>query len=48
MGTRASIRARYRIGGNGCNDCLAAACCTPCDLVQESRELDIEEKQYRQ
>lgn len=43
MGTRASIRTRYRIRGGGCEDCLAAMCCTPCELSQESREIELEE-----
>jgi len=43
MGTRASIRARYRIRGGGWDDCLTALFCTPCELTQESRELELEE-----
>ncbi|KAH8116155.1 PLAC8-domain-containing protein [Phellopilus nigrolimitatus] len=44
IGSRSSIRDRYRIGGNGCADCLAAWCCTPCELTQESREIELEER----
>jgi len=45
IGTRSAIRTRYKIRGGGCTDCLAAACCYPCDLTQESRELELEENQ---
>jgi len=43
MSTRATLRTRHRIRGDGCTDCLASACCIPCELTQESRELDVEE-----
>ncbi|KAL0958499.1 hypothetical protein HGRIS_000642 [Hohenbuehelia grisea] len=46
IGTRGSIRSRYRIKGSGCGDCCAAWCCTPCELTQESRELELEEKSF--
>ncbi|KDQ60390.1 hypothetical protein JAAARDRAFT_125936 [Jaapia argillacea MUCL 33604] len=48
MGNRAAVRTRYRIAGNGATDCLAAACCTPCELVQESQELELEERSLMQ
>jgi len=44
MGTRGAARRRYHIKGNGCTDCLAACFCTPCDLTQVSREIDLEER----
>ncbi|KAJ8508710.1 hypothetical protein ONZ45_g9035 [Pleurotus djamor] len=44
IGTRGNIRDRYRIKGGGCGDCLTACFCTPCELTQESRELELEEK----
>ncbi|KAF8811653.1 PLAC8-domain-containing protein [Phlegmacium glaucopus] len=47
MGTRSSIRGRYSIKGGSCGDCCTALCCTPCELVQESRELELEERTYR-
>jgi Cys-rich protein (TIGR01571 family) len=43
---RGNTRARYRISGNGCTDLLAACCCHICDLVQESREIELEENSY--
>ncbi|KDR66535.1 hypothetical protein GALMADRAFT_80634 [Galerina marginata CBS 339.88] len=46
MMQRGSIRARYNIKGGGCGDCCTAFCCTPCELTQESRELEIEEQSY--
>jgi Cys-rich protein (TIGR01571 family) len=44
IGSRGNIRDRYRIEGGGCGDCMSAWCCTPCELTQESRELELEEK----
>jgi len=44
IGQRTTVRSRYRIGGNGCEDCLCAWCCTPCSLVQEAEEIDQEER----
>ncbi|KAJ7281372.1 PLAC8 family-domain-containing protein [Mycena rebaudengoi] len=41
---RGEVRARYSIDGGGCTDCLASWCCTPCDLTQASREIELEEK----
>lgn len=46
MTTRANTRARYRIKGNGGGDCLAVFCCTPCELTQESREIELEEASF--
>jgi len=47
MSTRATMRARYRIRGDGCTDCMASCCCIPCELTQESRELEVEEGYIR-
>ncbi|TEB31044.1 PLAC8-domain-containing protein [Coprinellus micaceus] len=44
MLNRGSIRGRYNIKGGGCGDLCTACCCTPCELVQESRELELEEQ----
>jgi len=44
MGVRGSIRSRYHIQGGSCGDCMSALCCTPCELTQESRELELEER----
>jgi len=43
---RGSTRGRYNISGNGCVDCLAACCCPVCELVQEAREIELEENTY--
>jgi Cys-rich protein (TIGR01571 family) len=42
--SRGDVRTRYGIDGNGCTDCLAAACCMPCEITQESLEIEEEEK----
>ncbi|KAF8589183.1 PLAC8-domain-containing protein [Ramaria rubella] len=47
MGVRSSIRMRYRIQGGSCGDCFSAWCCTPCELTQGSRELELEEQSMR-
>jgi len=47
MSTRATLRTRYKIRGGGCTDCLAAFCCMPCELTQESRELEVEEGKFQ-
>jgi len=44
MGGRKNIRERYAIEGDGTRDCLLHACCIPCALTQESREVELEEK----
>ncbi|KAF8157207.1 PLAC8 family-domain-containing protein [Crassisporium funariophilum] len=46
MMNRSSVRGRYNIKGGGCGDCCSAFCCTPCELTQESRELELEEQTY--
>lgn len=43
---RGQIRRRYHIRGEGWEDGLAACCCGPCGLVQESRELEAEERTF--
>jgi len=47
IGTRSSIRTRYRIRGGGFTDCLASCLCVPCELTQSSRELEVEEATFR-
>ena len=47
IGTRSSVRTRYRIKGGGCGDCMASWCCMPCELTQESREMELEEQSMR-
>ncbi|PPR05319.1 hypothetical protein CVT26_011577, partial [Gymnopilus dilepis] len=46
MMNRGSIRARYNIKGSGVGDCCTSFWCTPCELTQESRELDLEEASF--
>ncbi|KAF9041556.1 PLAC8 family-domain-containing protein [Panaeolus papilionaceus] len=46
MGNRANIRGRYNVKGGPVGDCCASFCCTPCELVQESQELELEEKSF--
>ncbi|KAF8325763.1 PLAC8 family-domain-containing protein [Cantharellus anzutake] len=46
MGTRKEIRTRYKIQGGGGSDFLCSWCCAPCSLVQESRELTLEENSF--
>ncbi|KAF8630816.1 hypothetical protein AX15_002715 [Amanita polypyramis BW_CC] len=41
---RGHMRNRYMIDGNGCSDFGSALCCTPCELTQEHRELELEEQ----
>lgn len=43
---RGSTRGRYNISGNGCGDFLASICCPVCELVQEAREIELEENTY--
>ncbi|KAJ2927822.1 hypothetical protein H1R20_g1017, partial [Candolleomyces eurysporus] len=44
--TRGEIRNRYNIRGGGGGDCMTAFCCQPCDLVQGSREIELEEESF--
>ncbi|PPQ81571.1 hypothetical protein CVT25_013413 [Psilocybe cyanescens] len=46
MGNRGHVRNRYNIKGGGCNDCCTSFWCAPCQLTQESRELDLEEQSF--
>ncbi|KAF8198523.1 PLAC8 family-domain-containing protein [Pholiota molesta] len=46
MSTRGRIRNRYNIKGGGCNDCCVSLWCQPCALVQESREIALEEGSF--
>ena len=39
---------RYGIRGDAVTDCLASACCRPCALTQERREMELEEGSFRQ
>ncbi|KAJ6472053.1 PLAC8-domain-containing protein [Mycena sanguinolenta] len=43
---RGNTRGRYSIEGGGCGDCLTSWCCGPCDLVQVSREIKLEEESF--
>jgi Cys-rich protein (TIGR01571 family) len=45
---RADIRGRYRIRGNQFYDCLLSCFCRPCALVQERREIELEENSFQQ
>ncbi|KAJ3517715.1 hypothetical protein NLJ89_g331 [Agrocybe chaxingu] len=46
MMNRGNIRSRYNIKGGGCGDCCASFWCTPCELTQESIEVELEEQSY--
>jgi len=48
MGTRRNVRSRYNIKGGSGSDCCTAFCCTPCELTQESREIELEEQSFQQ
>ncbi|KAF8166829.1 PLAC8 family-domain-containing protein, partial [Pholiota molesta] len=48
IATRKDIRQRYNIQGSGASDCCAPFCCTPCDLVQGAREVELEELSFQQ
>ncbi|KAF8635773.1 hypothetical protein AX17_003860 [Amanita inopinata Kibby_2008] len=41
---RGVVRNRYNIAGEGFGDCCTACFCTPCELTQESREIELEER----
>jgi Cys-rich protein (TIGR01571 family) len=45
MMNRGEIRARYRLNGNVCTDCLCACCCKPCDQIQRDKEITSREEQ---
>ncbi|KAH6908820.1 PLAC8 family-domain-containing protein [Coprinopsis sp. MPI-PUGE-AT-0042] len=44
MWNRGDMRQRYNIKGSGCGDFCTACWCVPCELTQESRELELEEQ----
>ena len=46
IATRKDIRERYRIRGTESSDFCAPFCCQWCDLVQGSRELQLEEESF--
>ncbi|KAH9964822.1 PLAC8 family-domain-containing protein [Russula compacta] len=43
---RRNIRRRYGIRGSFMGDCYASCCCVPCALVQERREIELEEESF--
>jgi hypothetical protein len=43
---RQSVRERYNIRGDTVDDALAACCCSPCELTQQSREIELEEASF--
>ncbi|KAJ7282034.1 PLAC8-domain-containing protein [Mycena rebaudengoi] len=45
---RNDVRSRYSVAGGGCGDCCASCFCGPCDLVQVSREIELEESSFSQ
>jgi len=44
--SRFNVRRRYRIRGNEFGDVLASGLCIPCQLVQEHREISLEEMSF--
>ncbi|KAF9524352.1 PLAC8 family-domain-containing protein [Crepidotus variabilis] len=46
MVNRGHVRHRYNIKGSGCGDCCTSFWCSPCQLVQESREIELEEQSF--
>jgi Cys-rich protein (TIGR01571 family) len=46
IGTRREIRARYGIRGNACDDCIATCFCPERTLIQERREIELEESSF--
>jgi Cys-rich protein (TIGR01571 family) len=46
MMNRGNVRNRYNIKGGGCGDCCTSFWCAPCQLVQESREIELEEQSF--
>lgn len=37
---RKKLREKFRLQPDPCHDCLVAACCGPCGVCQEARELE--------
>jgi len=44
--SRSDVRRRYGIRGDACKDVLISGCCGPCELVQEHREIQLEESSF--
>ncbi|KAH9988095.1 PLAC8 family-domain-containing protein [Russula compacta] len=44
--SRSDARRRYGIRGDAFNDVLSSGCCAPCQLVQEHREIQLEESSF--
>jgi len=44
--TRSNVRRRYGIRGNDFKDVLSVCLCMPCELVQEHREIQLEERSF--
>jgi len=44
--SRSDLRRRYRIRGDAFSDVLSSGCCIPCELVQEHREIRLEESSF--
>ncbi|KAF8497555.1 PLAC8 family-domain-containing protein [Russula emetica] len=44
--SRYNVRRRYGIHGDAINDVLVSGCCHPCELVQEHREIQLEESSF--
>ncbi|KAF9037082.1 PLAC8 family-domain-containing protein [Panaeolus papilionaceus] len=47
VATRRNIRERYNIAGSNFSDFMVPFCCQQCDIVQGSRELELEEEAFR-
>jgi len=47
MFQRGNTRTRYNIKGGALGDCCTALFCMPCDLTQESREIELEEQSFK-
>jgi Cys-rich protein (TIGR01571 family) len=43
---REEARERYGIRGNAIDDCVVIMCCRPCALMQEQREIELEERSF--
>jgi len=46
VGNRSDIRARYSVRGGTASDCLTSWCCHCCALIQEGREIELEEHTF--